>query len=628
MTRNILNHTLRSRLLLVVLSLFFTVYIIASSVSVYAISAPQRRLIDSGVKNFSIEEEKCRAASSNVPLVPDPVEGSALASAQQVNAFTGTQIEPSAIILHWTAGEYDTPEELVATLRSRDRSVQLTIDKQGKVYQLSQTLETRPHQSMADDEWNDVSIGVEIESGNFGESDFAAYENDLLSNEVQYQKVLEVVKDLMDKYNIPNESDTNEKRGVFGHLEANASSRDPGANYMKKVRDDLKSTADNVYDPTVGVKSGACVCSASSLLGSGGSGSADVPKDFTLGPLENGELRRVNLIKALMADFGLTAEQASGPVGNFMAESGGTHLPPDINENQTKSAPPKMGNAGYGWAQWSFTRHSQFINYAIENGYMQSTAVPATDAANYAFFKYELNNGYKVTIEELKKQSTPEDAAVSFEATYEKAGVVNAPLRSSNARQAFEEYQKSGGSAATPSGSCGSTGTAAIIGDDAFPLITTKTVLNGPQGNAKYLFSKPGETAGGHDYSPHAHDIYAPPGTPIAAFAGGTVTRLSKDKCPGRSISIWNEEADTVVWYAHLDFEGVLVKEGDKVVPGQQIGVSGTAAHGCGTPHLHIDASRGKERGSCKRGSCPAEVREKFVKIGDKLYELYQLLPN
>ncbi|TXG76284.1 hypothetical protein E6P97_03805 [Patescibacteria group bacterium] len=609
---------------------FLSIFIL-SSLPAEALPPASRRVIDSGIRNYS-PVEVCQTTNTPAPVVPQTTAGTALAEAEQVGAYSGPQIEPSAIILHWTAGEYATPQDLVGTLNSRDRSVQLTVDKEGKVYQLAQTLETRPVQSMEDQGWNDVSIGIEIESGSFGETDYDAYENDLLGNDVQFQKVVAVVKDLMAKYNIPNEVNTAEKRGIFGHLEANATSKDPGPNYIKKVRDTIGQngqTPTTPTDNTVGVSSSSCVCDASSLVGSGGAGSPEVPKDFTLGPLENGEARRVNLIKALMADFGLTPEQAAGPVGNFMAESGGTHLPPDINQGIIRSLPPNLSDGGYGWAQWSYTRHRQFADFGVEKGYVPSKDVPYTDAANYAFLKFELTTGYTVTIDELKKVSTPEDAALSFEDTFEKAGVVKPGLRSGNARQAFEEYKKASGGTgpATSGGSCGSAGNAAILGENAFPLIATKSILTGPLGNAGWLFAKPNETQGGHDYSPHVHDIYAPPGTPVVAFLSGTVSRIGEDKCPGRSISVYNEANDLVVWYAHLQFNEV-VKVGDTVVPGQKLGEVGPPNAGCGTPHLHIDASKGKERGGCKRGSCPQSVRDKFVKIGDKLYALYQLLPQ
>lgn len=184
------------------------------------------------------------------------------------------------------------------------------------------------------------------------------------------------------------------------------------------------------------------------ICGEASSGPANltVGKNFSLGPNDeaHGKERRVNLIKALMADFGLTAAQGAGVVGNFMAESGGPWLPPDVNEG--KGPGPPAFHGGYGWAQWTGGRQINFIAFAIAptQGYMASANEHANDAANYAYLKAELADSQKVTITELKKQSTPEDAAVSFEHTFERAGKPVLEKRKAFAKQAFDEYNGGG----------------------------------------------------------------------------------------------------------------------------------------------------------------------------------------
>lgn len=191
-----------------------------------------------------------------------------------------------------------------------------------------------------------------------------------------------------------------------------------------------------------------------------------VGKNFSLGPLSNGVERRVNLIKALMASFGFLPAQAAGIVGNFMAESGGINLPPNINEGTHTPAPPAF-KGGYGWAQWTGGRQVTFIDYVTNpaQGYMASKSDLATDAANYAYLLKELSEGYKSTVTALKNQSTPEDAAVSFEATFERAGKPVLDKRKANARQAYNEYTSGSGegsSAANATGdsACGTDATA------------------------------------------------------------------------------------------------------------------------------------------------------------------------
>lgn len=355
--------------------------------------------------------------------------------------------------------------------------------------------------------------------------------------------------------------------------------------------------------------------------GSGGAATGNVPTNFSLGtdPKE----RRVNLMKALIVDYGLTPAQAAGPVGNFMAESGGAHLPPNVNEGGRAGPPAFRG--GYGWAQWTGGRQRTFIDYAVANSYMTSRSVDATDAANYAYLKKELAEGYTVTITDLKKQSDPEQAAVSFERTFEKAGIPRLEARRANARQAFNEYMETasgGGPSVTPNAAvCGTQpGGAAIAGDFAFPLIGTKSVVKNPG-----MFRNNTADLAGHPYT--AYDILADPGTPVAAFMSGTVTSISQDRCPGRLISVYNADQDIVVSYLHLAFQS-QVREGDTITQGQRIGVVGGASEGCGTPHLHIDAVKGRVRVGCSRLSCPATNKAKFLDIGPQLYQTFQALPN
>ena len=164
------------------------------------------------------------------------------------------------------------------------------------------------------------------------------------------------------------------------------------------------------------------VCSTgdTSLVAPGGlfNVASDVPKDFSLGT--DNSMRAVNLANQLMADYSLTAAQAAGIVGNFMHESGGSHLPPDINEGESTPAPPKF-SGGYGWAQWT-DRQRAFINFAVLNGYMASSSVHANDAANYAWLRYELENTEKSTLPAVLSTSTPEESARAFEAKFERAG--------------------------------------------------------------------------------------------------------------------------------------------------------------------------------------------------------------
>jgi lysophospholipase L1-like esterase len=224
--------------------------------------------------------------------------GSLLDSAYKVTdgVITGEKITPKAIILHWTVGDYDSPETLIQNMANRTdpkthpdgRAVQLTIDKEGKVYQLSESLDTKPRQSMEDSTWNDVSIGIEIESSSFEGTDAvkdnpsAPYEAELLGNTTQYQAVVKVVSELVAKYSISTTADVNTKSGIFGHHEANPGSLDVGDAYVKKVRDNViasSNTPTAPAQPLTEQAAGSCICSAQGNVQAQASGSVYVVGD-------------------------------------------------------------------------------------------------------------------------------------------------------------------------------------------------------------------------------------------------------------------------------------------------------------------------------------------------------------
>ena len=375
-------------------------------------------------------------------------------------------------------------------------------------------------------------------------------------------------------------------------------------------------------------------CSAGVPVGIGPGATTKVPTNFNLG--SGASQRQVSLIKSLMTDYGLTAMQAAGVVGNFVIESANTSeagalLPPNINQGDSSPAPPKF-SGGYGWAQWTGSRQRTFIDYAVKNGYMASSSAIATDAADYAYLKSELNSGYTSTITDLKKQTSPENAALSWERTFEKAGSPKLDQRSTAARTAYNYYvgggnsgNEGGAEAPDPTGAAcnpNGTGEPAIVGNYAFPLLGTKRVVKNPG-----MFHDNTADRGGHPYI--AFDILANPGTQVVALMGGVVTHIGTDRCPGRLISVYNKEANLVISYLHMNTdEKTHVAQGTTVTPGAKIGLVGAASNGCGTPHLHIDAAAGQVRPGCSRLNCPVANSSKFRDIGPQLYQTFQKLPN
>lgn len=437
---------------------------IFSASPVSALSQEQKNIFDSGIPYFDVEAT-CTSGSTQ-----SMSSGSSLIDATKVGAFTGTQITPTAIVLHWTVGEYDTPEEFVKILQSNKaddaagnkypngKSVQLTIDKAGAVYQLSETLETKPVQTISDQDWNNKTIGIEIESIVNPPGEAAPYpslENDLLSNTVQYNKVLEVVKKLMAKYNIQNVMDIAGKKGIVGHYEIETSKSDPGANFMAKVRADLgtvQPTDSSGISANNSVSTGStsnCTCSGSSNIQ--GSTNPETAMLFFLSK-------------------GLTHEQSAAIVGNLQHESASLDINPTA-VNPTSGA--------YGIAQWLGGRDDNLRNFAaatnrdyatfdvqLEFLWFELTGEPPTTGASPG---QEAKN-----FESFKANSaTVAQGAVAWDTYIERSGGDGLIERINKAEAIMIEF----GSLAIPSsrgGGCG--GTLDASGCPTAPISQSETV--------------------------------------------------------------------------------------------------------------------------------------------------------
>lgn len=375
--------------------------------------------------------------------------------------------------------------------------------------------------------------------------------------------------------------------------------------------------------------------SGSCSSGGSGGGGGEVAADFTLGPVaspesptpEETKARQAALVAALARDYGLTPEQAAGPVGNFMHESGGFHLPPNVNEGGTYGPPAFSG--GYGWAQWTGGRQDTFMDYAAEKGLVPNRNSVATDAANYAYLKKELNEGYQETITKLKginsnnfsnysesQEITPisivEAAAVSFEETFERAGVVAHRQRADGATIAFNAYQELGGGSGCGAGAC------TDDGKYCFPLsIQSKSEVN------QEMFQNNTAIGGHPTYT--AYDILVDEGTEVLAFMSGKVVQVGEDRCPGRYVTIFNQEENVSISYMHMKYDNHVLDD-QEVQPGEHVGISGNTQEGCTTPHLHIDSIDGDTRYGCSRLGC--DYADLFNDIGPQLYEAFQKIPD
>lgn len=334
----------------------------------------------------------CNTPSSGSPNTstpaptPPPTGGESLPTGPDPGVkdpFTGPKITPTAIVLHWTAYQYKDAQDLVNTLRSRveagfpkGRAVQLTVDKQGQVHQLAESLETRPIQTFNDPSWNDSTIGIEIQS--ISTTDTAAAAQDLLSNPVEYQAVLGVVRELMAKYNIQNVVDIPGRKGILGHYDIPSTNSDPGLAYMTKIRDDLNKPASTTSPPASNTSTtlpNSCACGAGVVLN--GSGNAEQVWNFLVS-----------------APLNLSAPQAAGVMGNLQQEHG----------FQTSDVA-----GGLGIVQWTGGRRTALIAFAAQQN------KPPTDLdVQLGYLAQELAGGYAKVLNSLLQATSSDEATNIF----------------------------------------------------------------------------------------------------------------------------------------------------------------------------------------------------------------------
>lgn len=378
-----------------------------------------------------------------------------------------------------------------------------------------------------------------------------------------------------------------------------------------------------IYDP----RATTCGIDSFSAIGEGDFKSINVSKDFTLGT-DNGK-RAVNLANQMKADFSLTDAQAAGIVGNFMWESGGSHLPPNINEGGT-AGPPKF-HGGYGWAQWTGGRQTQFIKFAISKGYMTSKSDEANDAANYAFLKYELIMTERSTLPAVGKTSTAADAARAFEANFERAGKPVLDERIKRANQLFNalkngtDVDTSAPDATDQTDAVCDVGTGIPAGGKVFDTVVFPLTVKQSQVRNKNIFKNSTTQRAGHPYI--AFDILAAAGTEVVALTGGKVTDVNLDGSLGGNITIYNEEKKLHIFYTHMTPKR-SIKKNDTIAIGQPLGalLSVKKKPAINADHLHIDAGTGRVREGCSRSNPSGAACKTRVDIGPDLYNAWEKL--
>mgnify|MGYP007071565300 CR=1 FL=1 len=151
---------------------------------------------------------------------------------------------------------------------------------------------------------------------------------------------------------------------------------------------------------------------------------------------------QVRIMSDLMRDYGLTAAQAAGIVGNLSHESN------NFRDMQEIGQP--SGRGGYGWAQWTNSgganRRTAFFDFAKANG-----LDPNSYEANYRFLTEGEPNEWGPALNAVRRANTASDAMMAFERKYERAGV-----KAYNSRQAYTQQALGMYSGDVPAGARGS----------------------------------------------------------------------------------------------------------------------------------------------------------------------------
>jgi hypothetical protein len=139
-------------------------------------------------------------------------------------------------------------------------------------------------------------------------------------------------------------------------------------------------------------------------------------------------LKAPGIMASLMADFGITDEDAAAILGNIGHETGGFSYMQEIK--------PASGRGGYGWCQWTGGRRDAFEAYCRRNGYD-----PASSEANYKWLYLELKGSEKAAIPAVMLAPDLDSKVIAFERSFERAGVLAYSYRQNWARIALKAYR-------------------------------------------------------------------------------------------------------------------------------------------------------------------------------------------
>lgn len=147
-----------------------------------------------------------KAAFNALPLL-ERASGGEIAEAGRLQYTSRGPLHPTAVVLHASSGK--NLSQTAAALEARGAAVHFIVDEAGRAWQSMDGLD---EQGRAARGLDDAALHVEI---------LGASEKALLDNRAQFRKVVELLRALVYRYDIPAHNyDVASKRGLFSHGQA------------------------------------------------------------------------------------------------------------------------------------------------------------------------------------------------------------------------------------------------------------------------------------------------------------------------------------------------------------------------------------------------------------------------
>ena len=351
------------------------------------------------------------------------------------------------------------------------------------------------------------------------------------------------------------------------------------------------------YDPNSTKCSGSPGATGAGL---GGVSGFDTVKPITLKGANNAEK-----VMNFLLDNGFPIPAAAGMMGNFYVES-------RFDPNALNS-----GSGAYGLAQWLGGRKDGLMAFGGSSYNTLETQVQ--------WLMHELQTDESASMA-VTKETDPVQAAVAWEALFERSGAAAVGERSASAKKIYDEWTASkslsgdftatsnGTATSSSAGGCASAGAGASVfgtGDlqgYAFPIAVTGKGSLDSFGGALNLLPCAGRPC--HHDGTYAFDLgvkgygASDPlinpnsiGAPVYSVSDGQIVNRidnsgSRQGCTEYYIK---STKDDHIWaYIHLALQNAVAQNGQTVTAGQLLGYVGPSICADNTaPHLHIDSGGG-----------------------------------